>query len=213
MNKKHGLLIVDSHELTRKGLKSLFRDVSWARIIGEVATVEEALPMASEHLPDLVVFDPSVHNNGKIVNVKQIRKLVAQTKVLILTYQDSEAWIYDCLDAGVSGYVVKKSSCKELLLGIQTVLDGEIFLSPSILADVAKGYLEGRKEKNPEILVKSLTRRESEVFDLVGSGQKNREVANLLFISIKTVEKHRASMMRKLGLKSPAEVRLLRAEI
>ncbi len=212
MGQKPDLLIVDSHELTREGIKSVFADVSWARIIGEASTVEEALPMVKKHLPDLVIFDPSVGNSAKLASVKQIQKLVAQAKVLIFTCQDSESWVYDCLVAGVNGYVVKNSSCKELLMGIQAVLEGKTFLSPGILAYIAKGYLESRREKNPEILVKSLTRRESEVFDLVGSGQKNREVAEQLFISIKTVEKHRANMMRKLCLKSPAEVRRLRAE-
>lgn len=208
----YDLLIVDDHELVREGLKAMFHDVPWARIVGEARNAKEALAQVEAHLPDLVVIDPCMLGDDGLACLKMIKDTSLQTKILVLTDQESEDLVYDCLNAGANGYIVKKATCQELLQGVQAVLEGKSFLSPGVLYDVAKGYLKGRRAKNPELLVKTLTRREAEVFELVGQGRKNREIAAQLYISIKTVEKHRANMMRKLRLKSPVQVRHLWAD-
>ncbi|MBU1612659.1 MAG: response regulator transcription factor [Proteobacteria bacterium] len=209
MDQQYDVLIVDDHQIVREGLKSLLSDVPWARIVGEARTVREVFDMDFGNPPHLILIDPNVSGDVDLDSIKQIKAVHPFIKVLALTANESEDWVYKCLEAGVNGYVVKKSPCSELLMAAQTVLDGKTFLSPGVLVDVAKVYLEGRRSKQPEALVGALTHREREVFQLVGQGHKNREIAELLYISIKTVEKHRATMMRKLRLKSPADVRRL----
>lgn len=212
MNQEFSVYIVDDQELLREGLKAVFNDVPWVRIVGEARSSQEALAFVAEHKPDLVLLDPCLPGAGLLACIRTIKSMEGRTRVMVITDHDTEDWVYECLDAGVNGYVVKNTSRHELIIGVQAVLEGKTFMSPCILNAVARGYLEGCRARNPRSLISTLTAREREVFECVGQGLKNREIAERLYISIKTVEKHRAGMMRKLKLKSPGEVRSLWAD-
>lgn len=203
----YGLFILEPVELMRLGLRSVFQDVAWARIVGEASDEEQAIALVRQQEPDLVIFDPTQLLEGGGTFIKALREGNESLKVLALTEQDSEECVYGCLEAGVDGYVVKEASCAELVLGAQAVLKGKTFLSSGVLGGITRGYVETQGMKRPEVLIKSLTPREYQLLRLVGMKRRNHEIAEELSISVKTVEKHRAGMMRKLSLGSPAEVR------
>lgn len=203
------LYIADDQDLLREGVKAVFHNVPWARIVGEARNAAEAFTFVKSSAPDLVMLDPCLPGGGGVDCVKRIQEMAEETKIIVLTNRESEDWVYECLEAGAQGYLMKSASSQELLAGVKAVLDGNKYLSSNIIMNVAKGYVEGRRSSEPATLVGSLTKREHEVFELVGQGQKNREIAEQLYISIKTVEKHRANMMHKLQLKRPVHVRRL----
>jgi DNA-binding NarL/FixJ family response regulator len=203
------LFIADDHELLRAGVRAVFADVSWVDIVGEAPSAAETFSFVESCLPDLVMLDPCLSDGGGVDCIKRIRSLAEHVKIIIFTEQDSEDLIYECLDAGVKGYLMKKISSQELLAGVQAVLEGKTYLSSSILGNVTQRFVEGYRSSDPVLLIKSLTKREREVFELVGQEYKNREIAEQLFISIKTVEKHRSNVMRKLKLRRAVEVRRL----
>ncbi|MGE4504511.1 MAG: response regulator [Desulfovibrionaceae bacterium] len=208
----YSLIIMDPAELVRRGLRAVFEETPWARIVGEAKGEQDALQLAEKHGPDMLICDPSCLEEGGLPFIRRLKDLNQDIKVLALADEDSEECVYNCLEAGVSGYMVKDASCEELLLGAHVVLGGKTFLSPGVLGGITREYVENRRRSQPLSQVESLTPREFEVFRLVGGRKRNYEIADILGISVKTVEKHRANMMRKLLLRSPGQVRALWAD-
>jgi DNA-binding NarL/FixJ family response regulator len=154
--------------------------------------------------PDLILTDLSMPKMNGVEAIREIKKRAPETKVLALTVHKAEEFILEVLQAGADGYILKDASSEELIMAIKSVLGGKRYLSPSVSQMVIEGYLEGRKSFTSSSPWDTLTKREREILKLIAEGHKNKEIADYLYISVKTVEKHRANLMKKLDLHSAA---------
>jgi len=207
MKKPYRLIIAEDHTILREGLKALIGSDPELEIIGEAIDGRDAVSCVEELAPDLVLMDLSMPKMHGLEAIKEIKSRFPKTKILTLTVHKTEEYVYAALQAGTDGYVLKDATHAELSLAIKNVLKGNQYLSPAISAKVIKGYLGG--EKTPlenSAWNDTLTQREREVLKLIAEGHKNREIADLLFISAKTVEKHRSNLMGKLKLHNVAAI-------
>ena len=200
------VLISDDHAILRSGLKMLLNAEPDIEVIGEATTGEEAIKLAGELKPDLVLMDVSMPGMGGLEATEQIKKRYPQIKVLILTMHESEAYLFRTIKAGGSGYVLKKSADTELISAIHQVIQGESFLKPSVTMALAQDYLERVQAGEVNDTYSTLTEREREILKLIAEGNTNPEIAKLLVISVRTVETHRAHIMDKLGLHHRSEL-------
>ncbi len=193
------ILIVDDHGIVRAGIRSLLEGQPDIEVVGEAAGGEEAIEKAVQFRPELVLMDIAMPGMNGIEATRRIKKELPDVSVLVLSMHDDEEFFFPVLRAGASGYILKEAEPQELLYAIRTVNQGNVFLSPA----VATALLENFVTVTPEHVEESygtLTRREKEVLRLAASGQTNREMAEALFLSIRTVEKYRQAVMHKLGL-------------
>ena len=201
------VLLADDHTIVRKGLCSLLEGEADIEVIGEAENGREAIKLAEKLHPDIVVMDISMPGLNGLEATRQLKKHLPEIKILILTMHANEEYVFQTLQAGAEGYLVKKAAPSELVLAIREVHQDNFFLSPTISRTVIDEYIR-RANKiigEGDALIK-LTARETEVLQLIAEGRKNREIAELLFISIKTVETHRAHIMDKLDIHSTAEL-------
>jgi two-component system, NarL family, response regulator NreC len=202
MATKHGIVIVEDHTLLREGLKSLLSSNPNLEIIGEADNGQDAIRCIEKNKPALVLMDLSLPKMNGMEALKEIKKRLSDTKIIVLTVHKSEEYILAALDAGANGYVLKDSTSSELVMAINNVLSGKRFISPAISEKIIDGYLEGRKSVKPSSSWATLTQREREILKLIAEGYKNKDIAEYLCISVKTAEKHRSNLMRKLNLHS-----------
>ena len=203
--KKIRVLLAEDHTIVRKGLRSLLDGEVGMEVIGEAEDGREAIQMTQQLLPDVVLMDISMPGLNGLEATRQIKERFPEVKVLVLTRHADEEYVFQILRAGASGYVVKKAAPAELILAIQAVYRGDSFLSPSISRKVIAEYIR-TAEAMEENSYDRLTDREREVLQLIAEGHSNREIAELLHISEKTVRAHRAHLMDKLGIHSTAEL-------
>jgi two-component system response regulator NreC len=199
------ILIVDDHGIVRAGVRSLLEGETDMEVVGEASGGEEAIDKVRQFQPQVVLMDLAMPGMNGIEATRQIKKELPDTRVLILSMHDDEEFFFSVLRAGASGYIMKESEPQELLYAIRTVASGQVFLSPVVAKPVLEAFVTaepGAEDKK----YTTLTAREKEVFRLVAAGQSNREIAEALFLSIRTVEKHRQSAMRKLGLSRREEL-------
>jgi DNA-binding NarL/FixJ family response regulator len=197
------IVIADDHSLFRKGMKRLIEDMPGLEVVGEAGDGLELLELLKEKAPDLAVVDISMPNLRGIEATREIRTLYPDTKVLVLTMHKSKEYLYHSISAGAQGYLLKEDSDVELLSAIETIRKGGIYMTRSLVGDLAQdlSQIYSGKEK---VLRDPLSTREKEVLKLIAEGKSNNEIAKLMFISIRTVEHHRASIMEKLDLKKTA---------
>lgn len=200
--KKHTIVIAEDHQILRQGLRSLLSGSRDLEVVGEAGEGLEAIRCVLEKEPDLLLLDLNMPKMNGISVILEIKHRCPQTKILALTMHKEEDFILQAFQAGANGYCLKSASHEELLLAIESVLSGKHYVSPEISGTVLEGYLEDRKTIRKEPLWERITQREREVLKLVGEGYHNKEIADYLCISIKTVEKHRANIMEKLDLHS-----------
>lgn len=200
--KRHTILIADDHTLFREGLRSLLSTHEDLHVLGEAENGQEALRAVAERKPDLLLIDLSMPKMGGLDAIREIKRYEPETKILVLTVHETEEFVLAALNAGASGYVLKDATHQELILAIRSVLREKRYLSPDISARVIEGYIDGRKAVKSTSSWDSLTLREREILKLVAEGRKNKEIADILFLSAKTVAKHRANLMNKLDLHS-----------
>lgn len=193
-------MIAEDHTILREGLKSLLSANPDLEVVGEAEDGRRALKLANELSPDLVLMDLSMPRMNGFEAIQEIKKQNPAVKIIVLTVHNTEEYILMTLQAGADGYVLKDATHDELLMAISHVLNGKRYLSPSVSEKVIVGYLEGKKSLKPASPWESLTQREREILKLIAEGFKNKEVADYLCISLKTVEKHRANLMKKLDL-------------
>jgi two-component system response regulator NreC len=198
------VLLAEDHTIVRKGLRSLLDAETEIKVVGEAEDGRQAIEQVQRLLPDVVLMDITMPVLNGLEATRQIKKLFPQVKVLVLTVHSTEEYIFQILRAGASGYVVKQAAVSELVQAIQTVYQGDSFLSSSISRRVVEEY--GRRAEAMEDKYDKLTDREREVLQLVAEGRTNREIAQLLHVTVKTVEAHRAHVMDKLSLHSTAEL-------
>jgi DNA-binding NarL/FixJ family response regulator len=186
----------------RNGLRTLLESDPNFAIIGEASNGREAIQVADKLKPDLILLDLSMPKMDGTMAIQEIKRRNPKTKILVLTMHNTEDNIVAALQAGADGYLLKDDTHVELLHGIETVLAGRYYLSPGVSKKVIKGFLAGREKCGPFSPWKTVTRREKEVLKLIAEGYGNKEIAEQLFISVKTVEKHRANLREKLDLHS-----------
>jgi RNA polymerase sigma factor (sigma-70 family) len=209
MAQKRRVLIVDDHALVREGMKSLLGLEERFEVAGAAADGREALDMTANLAPDVVIMDISMPGLGGADATRRIKRRHPDVRVLVCTVHLSEEHIFAALEAGADGYIVKDAPREELVQALDTLLSGQVHLSPAIADKVARGYVRSLRDNRPHSLLDPLTEREREVFQLIGEGWMNREIGQQLHISVKTVEKHRANIMRKLGVRSAEKLRAL----
>jgi DNA-binding NarL/FixJ family response regulator len=200
--KKHTIVIADDHTLFREGLRALLSAHEDLQVLGEAENGQEALRAVAEHKPDLLLMDLSMPKMGGLEAIRELKRQEPATKILVLTIHGAEEFVLEALHAGASGYVLKDATHGELLLAIRSVLREKRYLSPDISAKVIEGYIDGRKAVKSTSSWDSLTLRERQILKLIAEGRKNKEIADILFLSAKTVAKHRANLMNKLDLHS-----------
>lgn len=206
MMKKIRLLLADDHAVLRAGLRMLLDAQPDMEVVGEAADGEETVERVLELKPDVVLMDIAMGGMNGITATREIERRLPQTRILVLTMHDDEEYLRQMLEAGASGYVLKRAADTELIAAIRAVQRDEIFLYPAFVR-VLLGDLIGRKDSDdPRQKHRQdvLSRRETEVLQLVALGYTNKQIAARLFLSVKTVESYRARIMGKLGLKSRA---------
>lgn len=197
-------MIAEDHTILREGLRALLSSDPDFEIVGEAEDGRVAIRCVETLLPDLVLMDLSMPRMNGLEAIKDIKKQSPDTKIVALTVHKAEEYILATLKAGADGYVLKDAHHSELVLALKNVLSGKRYLSPGISEKVIEGYLEGRKTLKPASSYDTLTQREREILKLIAEGYKNKEVADYLCISLKTVEKHRANLIKKLDLHNAA---------
>ena len=205
-DKKYRVVIAEDHTLFREGLKALLSLEPEFEVVGEAADGFEAIERTKELKPDLILLDISMPRVDGMAAISEIKRVCPEAKILILTVHKTEEHVLETLKSGASGYVLKDASHEEFLLAMKSVLQDKRYLSPDISARIVDGYLNGRKTADPTSPWESLTARERQVLKLVAEGYKNKEIADFLCISEKTVAKHRANTMNKLDLHSASEL-------
>ena len=200
MAQKRKIVVAEDHKILREGLKSLLQTVEDLQIVGEAADGLEAIRSVESYHPELLLLDLSMPKMSGISVIRDLKIRFPETKILVLTIHDSEDYILEAFHSGLDGYCLKDANYSELLIAIRSVLDGKTFLSPSISEKVLAGFLDDRKTLKSRSSWDTITGREREVLKLVGEGYKNKEISDYLCISIKTVEKHRSNIMRKLDV-------------
>ena len=194
------ILIAEDHTILREGLKALLGGQPGHQVVGEAVDGMEAIRMANDLQPDLVLLDLSMPRTNGLEALQEIKRANPQVRVLILTVQKAEDYVHAALRAGADGYVLKDSSSTDLFQAIRSVLAGERYLSPAVATALVNLYLGGRDQAAIRSPFDILSSREREVLKLLAEGYRTRDIGEHLCISPKTVEKHRASLMEKLKL-------------
>jgi two-component system response regulator NreC len=200
------ILIADDHTILRAGIRSLLDMMPDFQVVGEVDNGKDAIYHAGQLKPDLVLTDLSMPKTNGTEAIQRIKSRYPDIKVLVLTVHKTEEHVHAALKAGADGYVLKDDTSDELISAINNIVAGNTYLSPSICSEVVMGYLADPDNEKIPTSIDLLTTREREVMKLIAEGFRNKDVAEYLSISLKTVEKHRSNMMKKLDLHSSSSI-------
>lgn len=206
--KKTRVLLADDHQVVRRGVAGILQDAGpdW-EVCGEASTGQEAVALAAQLQPDIVVMDISMPEMNGLEATREIKKSNPATEVLILSMHESEQIVQDVLRAGARGYILKQDAGKDLINAMEAVRAHMLFFTSKVSELVLNGYLRGSAaEASGDSSSGRLSPRERQIVQLVAESKSNKEVANLLNISVKTVETHRAHIMDKLDLHSVTEL-------
>ena len=206
--KKIRILLADDHKLMRSGLRLLIEQQPDLTVVGEAADGREAVALAKSLRPDVAVMDISMPNLNGIEAAHQITQSHAGLAVIVLSMHPDESYVLRSLKAGAKGYLLKDSAESDLITAVRAVARGKSFFSPAVSKVLLDDYIRKLKRSGAEDAYDLLTPREREVLQLVAEGKSNKEVANLLNLSVYTVETHRSNIMQKLNLKGVPELTL-----
>ncbi len=194
------IIVADDHNLVREGIVALLQNNKEIEIVGQASDGAIAVRLAKQYNPDIVIMDLSMPTLNGLEATYQIKRDVPDVKVLILTQHDNEEYIIQIIKAGASGYILKSSVSADLMKSILQLQRGETFFSPTISRKILDDYINKIKESEGGAKIQELSHREREVLQLIAEGKSNQQVAQKLFISVRTVEFHRANIMHKLNL-------------
>jgi len=197
---KHNILVADDHSILREGLRALLSNTPDFEVIGEAEDGQDAIEKARQLQPEFILLDLSMPIINGTEAIRVIKQRNPEIKIIALTVHKSEEYVRATLDAGADGYVLKDDTSHDLLTAIRNVRKGKVHLSPGICDKVINGFLDRPGKARSKPSWDQLTLREREVLKLIADGNKNRGIAECLSVSIKTVEKHRSNLMRKLDL-------------
>jgi DNA-binding NarL/FixJ family response regulator len=204
--RKTRVLIVDDHTIVRDGISSLLALAGDIEVVGEAANGREGLEKVGKLLPDVVLMDISMPIMGGLEAIHRIRKEFPETRILVLTQYDDKEHVFPAIQAGANGFISKTSASSELTSGVRAVAAGESYLSPAIAKLFVEDYQRVAPIEDKSDPYKELTDRERETLKLVVEGYKTRQIAEMLAITPKTVEAHKTSLMKKLGIHSNLEL-------
>jgi DNA-binding NarL/FixJ family response regulator len=198
------VLVADDHELIRRGVRSILHSGRSAQVVGEAVTGLEAVEQAQKLSPDVVIMDLGMPELDGIEATRRIRAVNPSVRVIVLTMHDSEVMVRRVLSAGANGYVLKSELANKLKEALEVVYRGYRYLSAQVIEELMDRYLkQGAPEKESPLV---LTSRELEVAQLLSWGKSNKEIGDVLKIKVRTVETHRANIMRKLNVHSVTEL-------
>lgn len=205
MSTRYRILLADDHAMFRAGVLKMILERPDLEVVAEVGDGLELLEAVRNTKPDLVVLDISMPRLRGIEATREIKSLHPDVKVLVLTMHNKKEYCHMCLSAGADGYLLKEDTPSELFVAIDAIIRGATYISPSLRRDLMEDFvlMARGKLKSP---VDPLSHREREVLRLIGEGKSSREVGKLLFISSRTVEHHRSNIMKKLRLRTTAEL-------
>jgi two-component system response regulator NreC len=200
------IVIADDHDIVRSGLRMMLGAEDDMEIVGEAASGREAVALVCELTPDVVVMDVQMPDMNGIEATRLIKTELPECAVLALTIHEDEQYFFQMLAAGAMGYVPKRAAPDDLVRAIRVVQMGQVFLYPSMASTLVADYLSRIEAGDEEVSGEGLTAREREVLALIAEGLTNREIAEQLVISVRTVERHRENIVNKLNLHSRVEL-------
>ncbi|MEM6732217.1 MAG: response regulator transcription factor [Myxococcota bacterium] len=206
-SERHSVVLVDDHPVFRAGLRAVLSSDPSLEVVGEATHYDEGIDLVERFDPNLILLDLSLPGKGGLELLREVRARNGDTEVLVLSTHDPLLFARRCLKEGARGYLQKQEAADEVVLAAQTVLRGEVYLSPSLATQLVEG-LSSSPNTSP---FANLSNRELNVMELLGRGQKSKDIAQQLNISVKTVDAHLANIKRKLGL--PDGRQLLRRAI
>lgn len=197
------IIIADDHAVVRSGFMHLLNFQDDMEVIATAADGREAYELTAKYKPDILLLDLSMPpGESGLITTGKIKENIPETKIIILTMHAEEEYLYNVLKSGASGYVLKKAPDEELLTAIRTVYTGGTYIDPSMAPSLVREFLNNNDSDSLQLL----SQRELEILPLAAKGYGNKEIAEMLFISVKTVEAHKANIMAKLNLKSRPEL-------
>ncbi len=200
------ILLADDHTIVRKGLRMLLESHAGLQVVAEAADGRDAVALAEQHQPDIVVMDVAMPGLNGIEAARQICGKGMQSAIVFLSMHSDEGYVLKALKSGAKGYLLKDSAEHDLINAVKTVSEGKAFFSPAISKMLVEDYVRQMQEQKVEDSFDLLTTREREVLQLLAEGRSNKDVANILDLSLHTVETHRGRIMQKLNLHSGAEL-------
>ncbi|MCU1290325.1 MAG: nreC 1 [Acidobacteria bacterium] len=200
------VFLAEDHETVREGIKLLINSQDDMEVIGEAGDGREAIRLAQELKPDVLIMDISMPELNGLKAAAKLKRIAPDIKILTLTRHTDDAYLQELLLAGVSGYVLKQSASSELLRGIRSVSTGDNFLDPAITGKILGSYVGKANKRRGDITGTKLTEREAEVLRYIALGYSNKEIAARLDISVKTVEAHKANCLKKLDIHSRIDI-------
>ncbi|MEZ4616355.1 MAG: response regulator transcription factor [Caldilineaceae bacterium] len=200
------VLLAEDHTIVRKGIRALLDAEAAVEVVGEAENGREAVEKTEALQPDIVIMDHTMPLLNGLEATRQICARMPDVKVLILTMHTNEEYIFEFLQAGASGYLVKQSAPTDLVTALLAIQQGQFYLSPAISKSVVEEYLRQGMASGRGTVPTQLTAREREILQLIAEGYSNRDIAEQLHLSVKTVGVHRLNIMQKLDLHSPTEL-------
>lgn len=201
------IIVADDHALFRQGLKNLLGARPDLEVIGEAGDGLQLLDLLNQSLPDIILLDISMPNLRGLEAVHEIKRAHPRVKILILTMHKDKQYLEQAISAGARGYLLKEDTDTELFTAIEKIRRRRIYVSPTLLEELTEDWvLTLHDESNASLKIEQLTVREKEVLKLIAEGKGSKEIADLLFISTRTVERHRANIMQKLDAKKTADI-------
>lgn len=207
------LLLIDDNILFRKGLNALLSQQPDLTVVDELGSGRDAIQAANSLEPDVIIMDMRLAGSSGLDIAAQIKRRHSQLKVIMLTASRTEEYVRAALRLGIDGYVLKDASLEELLIAVRSVARGKKYLSPDVSGHVVESFLHPEQSNGKSSQLDILTNRERGILQLIAEGRTNRSAAEFLCVSPKTVEKHRASLMQKLGLRNATEMTLAAMEM
>lgn len=199
------IVLADDHEIFRLGVKTIINDTKNLKVVGEANDGLELLKLLKNSSAQMVIIDISMPNLRGIETAREVKKINSSIKVLILTMHKNKEYLYHCLSAGAEGYLLKEDAGKEIFSAIETIRQGNTYISPHFTKEVAEDLAKIYSDRlQPPF--ERLTNREREVLTLIAEGKSRKEIAELLFISVHTVGHHRANIVKKLKIKTTAKL-------
>jgi len=201
------IVLADDHVMFRQGLKRILEERSDLEVVGEVDCGLELLKLLERLVPDLIILDISMPNLRGLEAIHEIKMSHPEVRILVLTMHKDQEYLHQAITAGAEGYLLKEDADAELFSAIDRVRRGRIYVSPKLSEGVTEDWVKmSRGDHKPSFEPEKLTTREREVVKLIAEGKSSKEVGDLLFISVRTVEHHRANIMEKLNLKNTADL-------
>jgi two-component system, NarL family, response regulator NreC len=200
------ILLADDHTILRAGLKMMLNAQPDMEVVGEAQDGRQAVQEAQRLQPDVILMDITMPDLNGIEATRQIKRVLLEVKILVLTMHENDEYVFQALRAGASGYMLKEAADTELITAIHVIKSGQFYLSPTAQSVVVGDYLQRVRTGEERDSYSSLTEREREILKLVAEGHTNNQIAERLIISPKTVDTHRTHVMDKLNLHSRAEL-------